>query len=268
MIPTFLSHPRTTFDHLRGYLLLIPVICGLAAAPNPVTPLPKANTLLQRFIRAVGGEAAIRNIGAMSAQGKIILPKSDQVGSFNWIVADNNRCRFNMEFPQLGRRSFGSDGVVGWESVELDDAVQERDLELAEIDRRRRKANWFELALTLPVRATEFHTIGRASFDGTETFEVRMLDPSRRVHHLFFDTDSHLLLGVRLIEQGPLGPADVTIRFSDWKPVGSLQLFHSVSIDHADLQLKLEFEKVSLEPIPAAAFARPEVVPASKVETE
>ncbi len=268
MIPTSLTHPRTMFDRFPGSLLMILVICSLAASPNLPATLPDGGTLLQRFIRAVGGEAAIRDISAMAARGKIILPKSDQVGSFDWIVADNNRCRFNMEFPQLGRRSFGSDGTVGWETVELDGEEETQTLDLVEIDRRRRKANWFELALTLPARATEFHTIGRASFDGTDSFEVRMTDSGGRIHHLFFAAESSLLLGVRLIERGPLGPADVTIRFSDWRQVGPLNLFHSVTIDHADIQLKLMFERVSLEPVPATAFTPPEPSTLPKVETE
>lgn len=95
-----------------------------------------------------------------------------------------------------------------------------------------------------------------------------MTDSGGRIHHLFFAAESSLLLGVRLIERGPLGPADVTIRFSDWRQVGPLNLFHSVTIDHADIQLKLMFERVSLEPVPATAFTPPEPSTLPKVETE
>ncbi|MDP7069825.1 MAG: hypothetical protein QF561_00575 [Phycisphaerales bacterium] len=261
MIPTSLSRLRTSRGLLARATLIAAATLPHAAAAEEIPPLPEATTLLQRFVRAVGGETEIRRIDALSARGRIVLPRSDRSGTFSWKVADGNRCRFDMAFPQLGQRSFGSDGAVGWERVELDGAVHENELEVAEVERRRRHANWFELALTLPARATEFKTMGRVSFDSVPAFEVRMLDPNERVHHLFFDADSHLLLGVRLIEKGPLGPADVTIRFSEWKPVGPLQLFHLVSIDHADLHLQLEFESVSLDAIPASDFAPPELMP-------
>ena len=162
-----------------------------------------------------------------------------------------------MSFPELGRTRFGSDGNVGWEIVELEDTVQRGELSLEEVDKRRRRANWFELALTLPARATEFDTAGRSTFDGHDAYEVRMVDASGRPHTLFFATDSWLLLGVRMSEQGPAGPADVTIRFSEWSPVGPLMLFHRVSINHANVHLQLKFDSISLDSVPDAAFDRP-----------
>ena len=113
------------------------------------------------------------------------------------------------------------------------------------MEQRRRNANWFELVFTLPARSRAFTTIGQATFDGVPAFEVRMVDSIDRVHHLFFDVESHLLLGVRLLEEGPLGTADISIRFGNWKPVGDLLLFHSVTIHQADISLVLRFDSGS-----------------------
>jgi len=246
--------------HLIPGLLAASLMLTAAAPPEPATPdpLPRGTALLQRFIRAVGGEAAIREVQSMSARGLIFLPGSTDTGRFDWAVADGGRCIFDMTFPNLGRSRFGSDGTIGWESLQLDDETTVRLLDTAVVEQRRRQANWFELALTLPARAKAFDTIGKSTFDGTTAYEVRMVDESSRIHHLFFDAGTDLLLGVRLIERGPLGPADVTIRFGEWKPVDSLTLFHRVSIDHADVHMRLQFEHVSLKDVPPGNFAPPE----------
>ena len=225
---------------------------------QPIQPtLPEGSVLLQRFIRAVGGEAAIRNITDMAANGRIHLPGVPNPGHFHWAIASGGRCVFTMYFPDLGKSTFGSNGRIGWEVIQIDDETQQRELEIETIEARRRRANWFELALTLPSRARAFTTIGRSNFNGVDAFEVRMIDADDRPHHLFFSADSHYLLGVRLIERGPLGPADVTIRFSNWQPIGPLMLFRRVSINHADVQLELVFDSVSLEPSDADRFEPP-----------
>jgi hypothetical protein len=258
---------KATWPYDARKPMLIPL--SILAAITLATPLsavhgriqsaavPEGTVLLQRFIRAVGGEAAIRDVQSMSASGQIDLPGSDESGQFSWAVADGGRCVFDMTFPNLGQSTFGTDGLIGWESLTLGNTNTVQQISLSTIESRRRRSNWFELALTLPARARSFDTIGLSTFDGTAAFEIRMVDETDRIHHVFFDSATNLLLGVRLIERGPLGPADVTIRFSNWKPVESLLLFHTVSIDHADVHLRLQFDQVSLQDVPQDRFTPP-----------
>jgi len=264
--------PRMTRRHPILGLLAATLMLAASPAPPPATgeALPRGTALLQRFIRAVGGEAAIRDVQSMSARGRISLPGTTETGRFDWAVADGGRCIFDMNFPNLGRSRFGSNGTIGWESLQLDDETTVQRLDAAVVERRRRHANWFELALTLPARARSFETIGKSTFDNTPSYEVRMIDERGGIHHLFFDAQTQLLLGVRLIERGPLGPADVTIRFGEWKPVDRLTLFHQVNIDHADVHMRLQFEHVSLKDVPPERFAPPESVittPSSPVDS-
>ena len=252
------------------FLRLMLALCGAALIAGPghgmTTAKPEGSVLLQRFLRSVGGETAIRSIRSLSASGTIQLPGTPDPGTFQWAVADGGRCVFEMKFPSLGSSRFGSNGTIGWETISLGDSTQSTILDSSDVDRRRRRANWFELALTLPARAVSFDTIGTTNFDGATAWEVRMEDATGRVQHLFFDAESSLLSGVRLIERGPLGPADITIRFEEWKPVGPLRLFHRVTIDHANVHMKMHFEKVSLAPIPDAAFLPPAGLLASPAE--
>lgn len=248
----------------RGCLSVVCTVLVLLMAASTSTPvvnlpesLPDGTTLLQRFIRAVGGEREIREISNLTAKGTITLPGQVDSGTFQWAVADGDRCRFSVTFPGLGNSVFGSNGTTGWESFDLDGVHEVRKLSADDVDRRRRTANWFELALTLPERARSVETIGPATFDGTPVYEVRMVDASGRVQHLFIDQKTYLLNAVRLAEEGPIGPADVTIRFRDWKPVASILLFRTVSIDHSGIHMKLRFETVSTEVIPNATFQPP-----------
>lgn len=257
--------PYDTPELMRIHLAILAAITlttplSAASALTQPAAVPQGTVLLQRFIRAVGGEAAIRDVQSMSASGQIDLPGSDESGQFSWAIADGGRCVFDLTFPTLGHSAFGSDGLIGWESLTIGNTNTVQQISLSTIESRRRRSNWFELALTLSARARSFETIGLSIFDGAAAFEIRMVDETNRVHHLFFDSATHLLLGVRLIERGPLGPADVTIRFSNWKPVESLLLFHTVSIDHADVRMRLQFDQVSLQDVQQDRFTPPSTV--------
>ncbi len=260
-LPTVLARmmPPIAVTYLIPVLLMHSI--ATSAPPLPVAPAvtadPTGQQVLSRFIRAVGGERAIRNISAMHATGRIILPGEQETGTFSWWVGDGNKCRFNMSFPGLGTSSFGSDGTEGWEIIELAGDTTHQTLDMATVASRRRQANWFELALTLPARATTFETVGPAEFDGHGVWEIKMVDAESRTHHLFFDRTSHLLHGVRMRGAGIGSAADITIRFTQWKPCGPLTLFREVSIAHSDVRLQMLFDTITLDPIPSEFFAVP-----------
>ena len=228
------------------------ILIAQSASPETQPDMPTGPVILNRFIRAVGGETAIRDIEAMHARGRIIMPEESDAGSFAWWVADGDRCRFEMAFPNLGTSQFGSDGTTGWEVLEIEGHTTTSTLSLEQVGSRRRQANWFELALTLPQRASTFKNIGPAEFDGHHVWEVKMVDIEDRIHHLFFDRTTYLLHGVRM---GDVDAADITIRFKQWKPIGPLKLFRVVSINHAGVRLQMNFDHISLEPFPADVFA-------------
>lgn len=250
--------PITVTILLAITLLLAPLGALQTTAAPPAGPV-----ILNRFIRAVGGEAAIRDIEAMHARGRIIMPGEATSGDFEWWVADGDRCRFVMTFPGLGSSQFGSDGSHGWEVLTLDGQTQASTLTLEQVSVRRGQANWFELALTIPKRARTFETIGPAEFDGHEVWEVKMVDSDQRVQHLFFDQQSHLLHGVRMDDAAP---ANVTIRFQNWKPVGPLRLFRVVSIDHAGVRLQMNFDEIHLDPVSPEVFMKPADAPTQHTE--
>lgn len=235
------------------------------APPTPATAdstsdhtLPDATALLQAFIRAVGGEVAIHSIQTMEVQGQIRLPGGRAPGRFHWVVTSGGNAFFETQFPGLGRSAFGSDGDTGWSLLELPGDHHSEAVSLTEIDRRRQRANWFELAFTLPRRATSMRTIGPVEFEGTPAWEVALERMDGRTERLFVDRASKLLLGVTTaIDTDPKSPM-ITVRFSDWRPVGDLRLFHRIVIAGGRTRVQLDITKISMDDVNDAIFAPPD----------
>lgn len=258
-------------------LLLSPTAIGLSpqTPPGPHTPpspptlpaaadtastnsLPDATELLRAFIRAVGGEVAIHSIQTMDVQGQIRLPSGRAPGQFHWVVASGGKAFFQTQFPGLGRSAFGSDGKTGWSLLELPGDHHSEAVSLVDIERRRQRANWFELAFTLPRRATAMHTVGPAAFEGTPAWEVSLERIDGRTERLFLDRASKLLLGVTTaIDTDPKSPM-ITVRFSEWRKVGDLRLFHRIVIAGGGTRVQLDITKISMTDVDNAIFAPPD----------
>ena len=217
-----------------------------AAAPAAI---PKAIDLLTEFIRTVGGEAAIHNITSMEVQGHIHLPGGRESGTFLWLVADGGRACFETTFPELGSSAFGSDGTNGWSLLELPGTRTVEPMPLDEVDRKRRRANWFELAFTLPNRAEALKTVGPTTFGSVPAWEVSVERTDGRIEQLFLNQTSKRLIGFRTpLNTAPHAPV-ITVRFGEWRPVGNLTLFHRIEISGGRSRVGLEIKSIRFDTV-------------------
>jgi hypothetical protein len=261
----------TPIDFLAVLALLLTLLqltapLGVVALADPTEDspptqgsdaLPQARSLLAAYIRAVGGAPAIATIKSMEVKGEIHLPGGRLPGTFRWAVADGHFAAFETSFPGLGRSAFGSDGTVGWSILELPGQRTVETLSLEEVDRRRRRANWYELAFTLPDRATSMHTVGEAVFDGTAAWEIHIDRADGRTEQLFIDRNTHRLLGFATpMDIGDDAPL-ITVRFGDWRKEGPLMLFHRIEISGGSTRVGLGVKEVLFDTLTHADFAAP-----------
>ncbi len=219
-----------------------------ATGPTPgLRETPRAIELLTEFIRAVGGEAAIHNITSMEVQGRIHLPGGQESGTFLWLVANGGRACFRTTFPELGSSAFGSDGTIGWSHLELPGTHTVDPMPMDQVDEKRRRANWFELAFTLPDRAKTMKTVGPTTFGGVPAWEISVERTDGRIEQLFLNQTSKRLIGFRTpLDATPSAPV-ITVRFGEWRPVGDLILFHRIEISGGRSRVGLEITSIRLD---------------------
>lgn len=74
---------------------------------------PTAETVIERFIVAKGGESALRKIKNYTVKGKV-LSKNEKVGEFEIYHAANRHLSID-RFPDGSTRRHGTDGKLAWE---------------------------------------------------------------------------------------------------------------------------------------------------------
>lgn len=204
---------------------LIPAAPAWAARPNQPakTPdakaLPGAAELFDRYIKAIGGDAAIRAIKSRIIEGTM-TPNGDQAKasklSMRQIAPD--KLVAVMEQAGGGSREVGYDGTIGWSrgptggpQVMAGDALAQ----LKQTADIYQEANYKE-------RYKEMQTLGQTEFAARPAYEVRAVDASGKAGTMYFDTENGLLLGTRHDQPTSNGTVPVTMVLSDYKSFGNV----------------------------------------------
>ena len=193
-----------------------------AAPARPVQPekageaaLPGAGELFDRYIEALGGDAAIRAINSRIIYGAMVANGAEaQRSQITTRQIAPDRLLATMETPGQPPREVGFDGKIGWRRVggnPPEPVTGEALKQLKQTADIYQEANYKD-------RYKELQTIGKTEFAARPAWEVKAVDQDGKLSNLYFDVEKGLLLGARHDQIGPQGPIQVTMTLGDYKP--------------------------------------------------
>jgi len=188
--------------------------------------------VLQRAVQAMGGSSALANISTLHATGTVEV-LGGYVGPYESWAKAPNQLRTHWDIG-LVRHDLGFDGRTGWER-------QLTVRELPEMDRMRveRRALFLPLVAYLagrtPVRmGRQGEHVAAADSAGITV----VVSPPNGLEEIFvFDSMSYLPLREIRKTRYEEGMVDLTVRYGDWRRVGTVML--PFAIDEALLELPL-----------------------------
>jgi len=218
-----------------------------AAAAQPVEPdsLPGAASLFERYVKALGGETAIRDIRSRIIIGSMTLKGTDGPTSqltTRQIAPD--RIIATMQSPGSPLLELGYDGKVAWRRLEGSPAEPVTGDALKQMQRAAdiyQEANYTE-------RYKEMQTIGRQAFNSRPAWEVRAVDQDGKVSTLYFDEENALLLGTRQEQISPSGTVLVTMMLSDYKEYGGVQHATRIVQSSAGQDVVITYSDIRVNP--------------------
>jgi hypothetical protein len=247
--------------------MALALITAMTAALAVQTPLPTPADLLSDAIQAMGGRRAIERVESFHLHGVMRLPSGRAAVEIELSTGRDGRVLASQTFLGIGQIRFGSDGETAWE--ETPDAKGTPRYNLIDnkaIDARVRQINWAEWITMLPSRIDDMTVIGQEVFDGEDAWAVAIEHLDGRAESAFFSTTTRRPLGRRTVEKSPSGEAIVSVYFRDWRPVGDLQLLHTVVFDRDGALVELAFDRVEINMVPADRFDLPDAVEHLKEE--
>jgi len=200
-----------------GITLSLALLLGCGASPAPAASLPKAKTILDKFVAATGGKRAYRKRHTDFSSGTVEISGVAVTGTVFTYHAEPNFSYMEMTFPIVGKARQGTDGNIAWSVSPSGDAkLKQGDERAMSIMAGRINADlhWRKLYKRVETAGTE-------EIDGKDAYIVVVTPKQGKPFTEFFDVRSHLRVKV-ILPGDPAGGAQRTeIGVGDFHDAGA-----------------------------------------------
>jgi photosynthetic reaction center cytochrome c subunit len=230
-----------------------PAMSGPGAAG--ASAAPSADVILDKYVQALGGEAALHKItsrvekGTLSGMGPGAMPVE--------VFAKAPGARVTVVHTPRGENVTAFNGQTGW----MSGFGPPRPITGGELDNEKRNADFYFAA---DIRKA-FQQIGNARPDKVDDHDAYLLvarSPGRPPVRFYFDKDSGLLVReVRYVET-PLGRNPSQVDYADYRDVDGVKIPYKWTIARPAGRFTIQIEQVQQNvPIDESKFAQPAAPP-------
>lgn len=196
----------------------------LTAQPSPkpeavaqAQPLPKAETLLDKYIDATGGRALYAKQRTAVVKGTMEIAAMGMKGALVLYRAEPNLSYTEIDFPGLGKVKEGFDGKVAWGFNAMQGPQIKAGDEKANAARESHfhSENWKELY-------KEVKTLGLETVDGKPCYKVEMTPLQGSPSINFYEQKTGLLTKTVATVKTAMGDISAETVLSDYRKVDGL----------------------------------------------
>jgi photosynthetic reaction center cytochrome c subunit len=213
---------------------------------------PKPEELLEKYLAAVGGAAAVEKITSKVQKGKLIAFGGQSFPAEVYSKAPDKRV--SVMHLKDGDSVTAFDGQRGWLSVPGRPVHM---MSASENESARLDAD-----LYFPVHVTtlssKFKVERGEKFDGHDTYLVEGREEGRPPLRLYFDTQTGLLLRMIRYAQSPLGLNPTQIDYADYREVDGLKVPFRWTVSRPGNRFAIQVEEMKHNvPVDDAKFTGP-----------
>jgi len=231
------------------------VAFGVAASGLSLAqPLPKAETILDRYVEVTGGKAAYDQHKTEVLRGTIAFPAQGLTGQLTRYSAAPDKEYSMVELGPIGKIESGVANGIAWEkSVILGPRVKDGD----EKDQAVRESR-FNAPVEWRKIYSKVETTGVETAEGEECYKVVLTPSTGKPETQFFSKKSGLLVKTTATAASPMGEVDVEVTVSDYKSFGGVLVPTRSKQKAGGQQLEISISNVGVnEAIPPDLFTPP-----------
>jgi hypothetical protein len=232
---------RTITITLLILVVAVSAVCQRGRTAGGTTPAargatPTVDQIIDRYVEAIGGEAAVRRITSRSMKGTYDMPSQNLIAPFEILMKAPNKMLMLINIPNAGLVSRGFDGTTGWAE---DPQNGLRDLRGAELAQTKLSSD-IHYDIKLKELYPRMTLKGKEVVNDREAYVIEAVPAEGRPEKLYFDTQSGLLVRKDAIIDGPQGEYPSTTYMQDYRAVDGVKVPFS-------LQQKTPFGDVFLK---------------------
>src|ERR1017187_2174547 len=245
---------------LRTNVIIGAALLGAVALPRLLAAdLPKAETILDKYIEVTGGKAAYQKLHSQMESGSFELPAMGVKGVMTSYRAEPDLAYTEIVLEGIGKMQVGSDGKVAWTNNPMQGPHIQEGAERAQAMQTGRfngELNRREIYKTA-------ETAGVEAVESKDCYKVVLTPAEGSAMTHFYDKESGLLAKISLITHTPMGEVPADSFFSDYRKEGDILVAHKVRQVAASQEFVITVDTVKSNPeIPKGRFDLPDEIKA------
>jgi hypothetical protein len=221
--------------------------------------LPKAETILDKYVEVTGGKAAYQKLHSQIASGIFEMSAAGIKGAVTTYRAEPDLAYTEIVLEGIGKITDGTDGKVAWANSAMQGPHVKDGAERAQAMQAARfngELHWRETYKAAEITGVE-------AVDGKDCYKVVLTPAEGSAVTHFYDKDSGLLTKMSMISQSAAGEIAVDSFPSDYRKEGDILMPHKVRQTVAGQEFTITIDTVKLNPeIPKNRFDLPDEIKA------
>ena len=190
--------------------------CAALSAQTPA--VPTVDQVLDKYIAAMGGQAAFDKITSRTARATIEIPDMGMTGAMTITEKAPNKSLVVIEIAQMTIRE-GTDGVVAWDENPQTGLREKAGLELAEYKR----GSLFNVETKLKTAYPKMNVSNRDTVNGRPVIVIDAVPEQGSPVKIFFDSETGLILKQAGTRETPEGPISFESFYDDYRPIDGIK---------------------------------------------
>lgn len=217
--------------------------------------LPKADTLMDGYVKKTGGKEAYDKIKTWIVKANFAFAGVN--GDATIYGAAPNKMYLGMMLQGIGKVEAGSDGKVFWEKNPITGPKlhnEDKSKEMFPGVDFGGDVNWKQQYKSYETEALE-------KVDGKELYRVKLVEKKGDPEYRYFDKGTGLVVKMKKAMKSELGNFTMDVDISEYKKVGDLLIPHKVNANMLGQNVKVTLTDVQLNAeIPKGTFDLPNEV--------
>ena len=226
------------------------------ADPAGADSMPTVDQVLDKYVQALGGKAAIEKLTTVVIKGKVDVPSTGETGSMETYRKAPNKEIEMINTPSNGPSQRGFDGTVGWN---WDPDSGPSDMSPADLAAIKLESDFYR-DIRLKELYPKISLKGKEKAGNREAYVVEAPREDGSSEEMYFDTESGLLIqSVVPIDVPDEGKTIVNSQFEDYREVqGGVKVAFTVRQISADFDYVIKVSEAKYNvPVDDAKFKKP-----------
>jgi hypothetical protein len=193
---------------------------GAAGQESRTEQLPSVDQILNRYVQALGGKAAIERLTSISMTGTMEVASAGLSGKAETIAQAPNKYSLKIEIEGIGTFTQAYDGTSGWAQDPVNGLRDITGVELAQLKREadfHREAHLKDVYTKLTVK-------GKEKVGASDAYVIEATPTEGGVEKLYFDTQSGLLVRADAVNRSPQGEIPAEVYLEEYKEIGGVKI--------------------------------------------